>query len=564
MKLLSLKIKNFRTIEDIELSFPRYYSVICGKNDSGKTNIVRAIRGLLTEDESFPYLDIEETKFAITKDYPKWLQVSPEEKSILIELEVEISKMGDTGLYEFIRAYLAITNEDPIIKLKLSATYKSDPERNQITVEIGENIYDGFKAQEVLRKLQSSKVVLFHKSSGMIPRILFNESQNTLLKSVTGEYRNKFEALRKYVQKELNNIAKRQQKEISEFLNYLEEKHTVALSMPSFEFDFLPFDITLGDNKINVPLDDWGTGTQNRTLIIIQLLMASQIINSNPSPTKIIPFIVIEEPENFLHPSAQAAFGRSLKELSEKLEVQVLVTSHSPYMLSLNNPNSNILLERKIIRKQARATIRVNTSESNWMQPFSLALGLQDKEFMPWKNALFNGKRAVLLVEGDTDKEYFELLKDDIHGSNKLNFDGDIIPYDGRDNLKNQTILKFLKNTYPLIFITYDLDAESVVEPCLRSLGYIRTANYIPIGRPLAGKQNIEGLISDEILGPVYSTYADVVSILVSGTSNEKKHAKGLLKRLILEEFKVQSASNISLFTCFYPIVKVINKAFNH
>lgn len=43
MKIISLTIRNYRTLESIDLTFPLSYVSICGANDSGKTNVVRAI-----------------------------------------------------------------------------------------------------------------------------------------------------------------------------------------------------------------------------------------------------------------------------------------------------------------------------------------------------------------------------------------------------------------------------------------------------------------------------------------------------------------------------------------
>ena len=47
MKIASLRIRNYRTLESLDLTFPSSYAAICGANDSGKTNIVRAIRALM-------------------------------------------------------------------------------------------------------------------------------------------------------------------------------------------------------------------------------------------------------------------------------------------------------------------------------------------------------------------------------------------------------------------------------------------------------------------------------------------------------------------------------------
>lgn len=44
MKLETVQIKNFKTLEEITLNFQGYYTAISGKNNAGKTNIIRVIR----------------------------------------------------------------------------------------------------------------------------------------------------------------------------------------------------------------------------------------------------------------------------------------------------------------------------------------------------------------------------------------------------------------------------------------------------------------------------------------------------------------------------------------
>ncbi len=200
------------------------------------------------------------------------------------------------------------------------------------------------------------------------------------------------------------------------------------------------------------------------------LLKAKQISNSDASASQATPIIVIEEPESFLHPSAQAEFGRVLQDLSNELEVQVIVTTHSPYMLSVDAQHSNILLERNTYRSQLRETKQIDTTGKNWMEPFALSLGITPELFEPWRDLLLSANDCILLVEGKTDKEYLKLLQDESHGKNKLQFSGEIFTYNGKDNLKNTVLLRFIKRRYKQILITFDLDALSDVEKHLKSL----------------------------------------------------------------------------------------------
>gem|GEM_PF-3390314 len=43
MKLTSIHVKNFRTLEDVSVPFAGYYTAISGQNNAGKTSLLRAI-----------------------------------------------------------------------------------------------------------------------------------------------------------------------------------------------------------------------------------------------------------------------------------------------------------------------------------------------------------------------------------------------------------------------------------------------------------------------------------------------------------------------------------------
>ncbi len=122
-------------------------------------------------------------------------------------------------------------------------------------------------------------------------------------------------------------------------LGRLSEKYDVEVAPPEgFAIRRMPLGINLRDKHVEVPLDDWGSGTQNRTHILMAILQANRIKTTDSSDEKITPIVVVEEPESFLHPTAQAEFGRMLRELSNEFGIQIIATTHSPYMLNLEDP----------------------------------------------------------------------------------------------------------------------------------------------------------------------------------------------------------------------------------
>ena len=562
MKITHLRIRNYRTLESLDLDFPSSYAAICGPNDCGKTNVVRVIRALVKVDSPFSVFDVDDVEeISIKDDFPKWKDTKTSQREINLELILSVERDRDAGFFQFLTKQLSVSTNGASIGVAVAVTYRSDGPEREVHVTCEGKKYSGIDAQQVLKQLQSSRHVLFHNSTQIDLPPPFRGHRGGYIRAASPEHEALVTALKTKVNRGLGRISKGHQKELEGLLGRLETKYKVALSMPAFDFTSVPFNVTLGQKKVEVPLDDWGSGTKNRTLILMTLFRAKQLGDADLSASKITPVIVVEEPESFLHPAAQAEFGRVLHDLSEEFRVQVIVTTHSPYLLNLNNPTSNLLLSRHTLYKQLRETVRVDTTGDNWMKPFGLALGLESDEFKPWKELLLSGSDAILLVEGETDKQYFEMLKDQAHGNHKLDFNGDIVSYDGTGSLQNTVLLRFIQNRYRKLFVTYDLDAEKRLEKTLTALKLEKKRHYMPVGTDAAGKRSIEGLLPDAIRTAVYAAHSDLVQEAMQGTKDEQDSARGKLKKLLLEEFKKKASPGPEFFGGFYPLVKVINAA---
>jgi putative ATP-dependent endonuclease of OLD family len=566
MRLCELKIRNYRTLESLDVPLPTAYAAICGPNDSGKTNVIRAIRALVRGEGPGPFVfPPDEEELSIKDEFPKWKDTEPDKREISFEAAIELDATRDIGFHQFVTKQLSLPVTNEPIRLSIAVTYRPDKPEPTVVVKALDRQYDDLNAQEVLKKLQASRSIIFHNSTEIATRYVYpGTSVAGHIREITGQHHTLVESMKKTVTRGLAKISKSQQAEFESLLGRLQTKYRVGLSMPSFDFTYMPFSITLGDRKFEVPLDDWGSGTKNRTLVLLALFRAKQIGMAEPSASKITPVIIVEEPESFLHPSAQAEFGRVLQDLSEEFQVQVIVTTHSPYLLNLKDPASNILLRRRTAYRQLRETERVETGGENWMAPFGHALGLQADEFKPWKAMLLTGADAILLVEGDTDKEYFEMLRAPEHGSNRLQFQGEIVSYEGTGSLSNTVLLRFVKNRYPKFFVTFDLDAAERIEKHLKGLQLERGTHYIPVGQNAAGRRNIEGLLPDSVTTAVYGGNTDLVQAATSGTKEEQESAKRRLKKALLEEFKAKAKPGEEFFGKFYALARVINRALGH
>jgi len=558
MKLVSLKTVNYRTLDDLSLSLDPSFSAICGPNDAGKTNVFRALRCILKYEA--PYFQFsEQVDLSEKQDWPKWKIDKQPSDFISIAAELAIESQRDAGLYQFILRQLQLSNAPATLNVTIKLGQTIGHEDKQRTVRILDKDYRGLAADEVFNRIHSSRALLVHNSTEAISAFPFSRR----IGRVKELFADKEEVgkLEDSIMKGLRKIARTRQNEIEELLGRLGKKFRVSLTLPALDVDEAPFDLALGHSNSSVPLDDWGSGTRNRTMILLLLFAARKMQQAKASAEKVSPIVIIEEPECFLHPSAQSEFSHVLQELALEFDVQVLVSTHSPYMLSIRRPESNVLLERKVLYGAPRGTMRTPTDGDAWMAPFAQALGMNAELFQPWKELFLSGGECLLLVEGELDRQYLELLRDAAHGTGQLRFAGKIVPYEGTGQLNNTVLLRLLQGHNKRLLITYDLDAEDQIEPQLVKANFVRGTHYHPIGVDAPGRRCIEGLLPEAIRNGVRSANPVLVDALESDKKDEREKAKRELKHHYLGAFKAQAKPGDENYKDFYKLARVLNAA---
>lgn len=287
----------------------------------------------------------EEEDISYSSAKTQWVQGNP---SIEISLDLSITKSSDPGLYNFVEKFsnVQLGNEGLLLKIERKYLYKEEP---QILVYVDGAPLEKYESNEIVKRITSSELAFFHNSTVPSPSIFFGGGmrlfhQMTFTKDEKEELKSEQDKIKNKVKK----LAKKHKDELAELLGRLKEKYDVELTV--FERSFsnsIPLGINLKDNNVEIPLDDWGSGTQNKTQIMMSVLQANKIKMAVSDENRVTPIVIIEEPESFLHPSAQAEFGRVIRSLANELEIQTIITTHSPYMLCQENPTSNILLDRK-------------------------------------------------------------------------------------------------------------------------------------------------------------------------------------------------------------------------
>ena len=557
MKLQDLSVCCYRTLDNLKLHFHSNYCTLSGKNNSGKSAVLSLITKLMRAPETAPWED-ESSKFSYLEDKTQWIK---DEKPITVQYDLLLTRTDDPALLGFLERQTKAPIPTDSVVLQVGFTVaKSDA--ITVSAAINGKAVEEQIARDIAGKLHTSNLLFLHNSTYTTDDFYFQRGRMRSFSHVllSDEEHKELARARKFVSQKMKSFARRHRSALTELLGRMSDKFEVEFSSMESHSRMVPFIVNLKDKKVQGPLTDWGSGTQNRTHILMSLLQANRIKTQADVKDRITPIVVIEEPESFLHPSAQAEFGRLLRTFSDELGIQLIVTTHNPYMLNQESPQSNILLDRRSFRGKLAETYKVEVSGDQWMAPFAEHIGLVPDEFDSWLPVFTARKSRVLLVEGDLDKEYFTFIRDNGLTTDPLDKDVEIVPYGGRGALANGMLLKFVLSKFQSVFITFDLDAKKEVTKVLQQLGLRENQDYAAVGCSTDGKDCIEGLIPTRIFNSVMALDGDLALRLGSGNKDVREKARSEFKHKVLDAFKRETGYTKPEMAEFSNLVSMINK----
>lgn len=561
MRLKSITTKNYRTLHHLTLSFSKNYCTISGRNNAGKSCVIRLLSALFRAGPRYPW-QIPESGFDYKDDKTQWIKSAD---PIHISFSLEITKEEDPALISFVEkiASKKIDKDSVALSVIYAISEKDDV---SASVEVDGDKVDDTAAKEIDKRIKDSNLLFLYNSTTRHEDFIFGRGRRRMFYEfiMSNEERKAIDEAGKHIERRLRKLAKDHTEGLSKILGRLTEKYDVEVSpLEGFAAREMPLGINLKDKNVEVPLSDWGSGTQNRTHILMAVLQANRIKTTAAPDDKITPVVVIEEPESFLHPSAQAEFGRMLRHLSDEFGIQILVTTHSPHMLNQEDGASNILLSRERKRGKAYETIRVDTSGNNWMAPFADHLGISTEEFSALKPLFSADKSKVLLVEGPIDQEYFQFLQHHSLACDQLATCIEVVPYGGKDTLKNTLLIQFVLRKFDHVFLSYDLDAAAEVRAALTRVGLKENIDYAGLGLSQPGRDCIEGLLPQRVLSAVNGRETDFVMKLGSKDNSERRRAKDALKKAYLNEFKSRIDHSKEELKELSKVIRLVNSRLN-
>lgn len=452
MKLVSFTVYNYRSITSSNKIPISDVTILVGKNNEGKSNLLRAISlSMMTlrchqdSSNSFRLRNLYEW----TKDYPVSLQKSKREKKeseFTLEFELTQDEVVDfKQRYKHqLNGYLPIRisfNQNNIPTLKVVKNGKGSKELNA-------------KSRYVC------KYIAQHIEFNYIPAVRTKEDA--------------IREIRRQVMRELAVLENdRTYKEIIQKISSIQEpimrrleetvKTTLSDFLPNVSEVSINFEnrmtidryrdvsISINDGQ-NTDIENKGDGV--KSLVTLALLKNVHINESGMS------IVAIEEPEAHLHPEAINRLRETIYSLSSKS--QVIISTHNPLFVNRESVEKNIIVENGKVKTAG------NVREIRNLLGIKASDNLQDAEVM-------------LLVEGETDSLSLSAILSAKSGIIKeaiTNHRMAIMPMGGTGGLSYQLNMANQLIGQSVVFLDSDQAAKNALNKALKQ-NLIDDKNYL-------------------------------------------------------------------------------------
>jgi predicted ATP-dependent endonuclease of OLD family len=400
-RLEEISIQNYKSIENIELKLTNYTPLV-GYNNAGKSNILEAINWFLKP----------------SKLYDKDFYDGRGEEELIIEGKI-------SGLDDSILEKIAEKHRDRILEHledeEITVRRIMDGPGNASTAEleiwnpddeewvknptgIDNAIKDLFPEPIFMRAMEDAyEDIGKSKRSNTIGKLLAEitkpiaENNEELIKETLGKIENLFSASGDERVDELQEVESDFNKVIKSFFPGIKLK--VHVPPPTIDDLFKSGTVQISEGKDGLNRDFESVGHGAQRSIQMALVKYLSELDSSDDESGSRKFLLIEEPELYLHPQAITYLSTALKKLSNAA-YQVVFATHSPIMISPNDVGKTALIRKK----EGVGTYRNNTLNEA-LNDLKADMGIADKLFRLDNSSQLLFSDEVVLIEGKTERK---------------------------------------------------------------------------------------------------------------------------------------------------------------
>lgn len=354
MEINKIEISGFKGIKTLSIT-PKKVNILVGKNNTGKTSLLEAIKYVFDQNELEDPLEEENTELSKlinvrSKEANIRITTKEEVKSIQFSriTAEEVSQEFPKQIIDGIKKSFALIINRESNKNKKSKRPNDDVDLENISTEISDVLNNKLVMQEVIktsvkvtvgdkttyvftsvpRELRRSKVVLDHIKRAYPDNIGLSAFYQIILDRSLAFLEGSSKEHEKIVAfiSDLKNLPDNIKKsKINDVQNYL-KRNKIVKNLERFDIDELLF-----KDGSEVPYSFMGDGFKCLVGLLFQISKSNKII-------------LLEEPENHMHPAYIKETIKYIINFSKENNIQFFITTHSLDfldMLLLNLPKNS-------------------------------------------------------------------------------------------------------------------------------------------------------------------------------------------------------------------------------
>lgn len=503
MELRKVSIYNFRSIsvaEDINLS---NYTILVGKNNEGKTNVLSAIGiAIGTIDNPKTRYDVvffqrgyfRDFEYNLERDYPVKLNCGDysKMKPTIIRLDFQLS----SDEIESFKKKIGIDNNGT---LGIEIQYVKSDKFNYFVPKF---LIKGKKGKGAKSYQDNMQLILEFISENFvftyIPAVRTSEQSMDILQNIVnnriGELREdtEYSDALKIIEKKENDLLESISKTLTPTLKkFLPDVKNASINTTRFRRSYSRNSWSLMiDDGNNTDIASKGDGI--KSLAAIALLKGT---SANKG------FVAIEEPESHLHSGAIHKLDEVLKDISKNQ--QVLITTHNSCFVNSNRLEDNIVVSNgKCNAVKSLASLREELGIS-----LSETLIISDH---------------IIIVEGESDVKIYKRILSEINDTIRASLENkNISIVAAGSSSKVYSLLKTYESWIIKTFAIFDSDQAGLAE--VKNMGKDGKNNFAILPKRGRLETEIEDLLPFDILKDVVY---NVLSIDIDNQSFKKDRAK--------------------------------------
>ncbi|CAC9562918.1 hypothetical protein [uncultured Gammaproteobacteria bacterium] len=588
MELKSIKITNYRSIKNVELNVSEVVGgkkcmILLGINESGKSNILKAINSKENENRIAYYRDCNQEAEGLGKDIEvlydidltsisaPHLKISgrmPEElakgiKFKKIQKKVLIKNDTRTNVFNI----QIIDNKDFLKYVLFNDKIQFKTDKN--IEHNGERITNSLNKEKLEKYLENEKCINYF--SYYMPKVIFWKAEDKYLinkeidlnsfkedTSISIPLRNCFHIagikqndIKSSINVIVDNSAKKTKlqrklsEKITQHINTVWTEHKIKIS---FDIDNMKLSFLIeeqDDSDVTIEVGQRSDGFKQFISILLNLSIENE---TGVLKNKII---LLDEPEIHLHPSGQKYLRDELLKIAENNIV--IYATHSPYMVDKKNLDRHYHIEKDNGLTTIKKIERDNPFGDEVLYN---ALGTSILEHI---------KSNILIVEGKTDRDIFNLYCQIFNELSIPNIS--VISTDGAKNFPKYA--KFL-NTNLIKGFTLsdsDKDGKKAKQDVLAMGDKYTEDNTFEINDFLTTKKQdtIEDLFDKEHLENAVKEIIEInlveVNPFIAQIKNKKKDIdEKIIKKNFMKEIYQLSKEQLKEQKYYYFFEKLIEK----